>query len=233
MAALSIIIPTLNAAGHLRGSLPPLAAFGGIDLVHEVILADGGSSDGTAAIGEAAGAILVAAAPGRGGQLAAGAKVATGGWLLFLHSDTRLDAGWHDAVQDFIRAPENCGSGNNRRAGYFRFQLDDTRWQARSLARIVALRSRILGLPYGDQGLLIARDHYCAIGGFKNMDLMEDVDIVRRIGARNLRLLPATAVTSASRYRREGFIRRPLRNILCLMLHFLGAPPAMIARLYG
>jgi len=228
MAALSIIIPTLNAAGHLRGSLPPLAAFAGIDLVHEVILADGGSSDATAAIGAAAGATLVVAATGRGGQLAAGASAATGDWLLFLHADTRLDAGWHAAVRDFIAAP-----ANRRRAGYFRFQLDDDHWRARLLARIVALRSRVPGLPYGDQGLLIARDRYREIGGFKPLGLMEDVDIVRRIGRRNLVALPATAITSAERYHRDGYIRRPLRNLLCLLLHYLGAPPAMIAKLYA
>ncbi len=228
MAALSIIIPTLNAADHLRGSLPPLAAFAAIDLVHEVILADGGSSDATAAIAAAAGAALVTVAPGRGGQMAAGAAMATGDWLLFLHADTRLEPGWHAAARAFIQAPEN-----SRRAGYFRFQLDDDRWRARLLAWIVAQRARFLGLPYGDQGLLIARDRYREIGGFKPMALMEDVDIVRRIGARDLAPLPATAVTSAERYRREGFIRRPLRNLLCLSLHFLGAPPAMIARIYG
>ena len=143
-------------------------------------------------------------------------------------NDTRLEPGWHVAARAFIQAPEN-----SRRAGYFRFQLDDERWRARLLAWIVAQRGRFLGLPYGDQGLLIARDRYREIGGFKPMALMEDVDIVRRIGARDLAPLPATAVNSAERYRREGFIRRPLRNLLCLSLHFLGAPPAMIARIYG
>jgi len=228
MASLSIIIPTLNAADHLHRSLPPLAAFAGIDCVHEVILADGGSSDTTVAIGAAAGARLVTAAAGRGGQLAAGAAAATGDWLLFLHADTRLEPRWHHAVRQFIEDP-----ANRRRAGYFRFQLDDGRWLARLLARGVTLRARLFGLPYGDQGLLIARDHYRAIGGYKPMPLMEDVDIVRRIGARNLAPLPATAITSADRYRRDGFIRRPLRNLCCLLLYMLGAPPAMIVKLYG
>ena len=228
MAALSIIFPTLNAAGYLRGSLPPLAAFDAVDLIHEVIFADGGSNDDTAAIAAAAGASLVTADAGRGGQLAAGARVATGDWLLFLHADTRLDADWHAAVRHFIDDP-----AHRRRAGYFRFRLDDGRWQARLLARIVAWRSRLLGLPYGDQGLLIARVHYRAIGGFKPMGLMEDVDLVRRIGARNLTPLLAGAVTSADRYRRDGFILRPLRNLCCLALYYLGAPQATIARLYA
>jgi rSAM/selenodomain-associated transferase 2 len=226
MAALSIIVPTLNAADHLRGSLPPLAVFDAVDLVHEVILADGGSGDDTAAI--AAGALLVTAAAGRGGQLAAGAGAASGAWLLFLHADTRLDAGWPAAVRRFIGDPANL-----RRAGYFRFQLDDDRWQARLLARIVGWRARLLGLPYGDQGLVIARAYYREIGGFKPLPLMEDVDIVRRIGARNLVALPVAAVTSADRYRRHGYVRRPLRNLCCLAAYFFGVPPALIARFYA
>jgi rSAM/selenodomain-associated transferase 2 len=228
MAALSIIIPTLNAADHLRGSLPPLAAFDAVDLVHEVILADGGSGDDTADIAAAAGASLVTAAAGRGAQLAAGAEAASGRWLLFLHADTRLDAGWHAAIQHFIADPEN-----QRRAGYFRFQLDDDRWQARLLARIVAWRAGLLGLPYGDQGLVIASAYYREIGGFKPLCLMEDVDLVRRIGARNLVALPVTAVTSADRYRRDGYVRRPLRNLCCLAAYFFGVPVAAIARFYA
>ncbi len=97
----------------------------------------------------------------------------------------------------------------------------------------MALRSRLPGLPYGDQGLLIASGHYREIGGFKPLCLMEDVDMVRRIGRRNIASLPATAITSAARYRRDGYVWRPLRNLCCLLLYFAGAPPAMIAKLYA
>jgi hypothetical protein len=90
-----------------------------------------------------------------------------------------------------------------------------------------------LGLPYGDQGLLIARTMYDAVGGFAALPLMEDVDLVRRLGRRRLVQLPATAVSSARRYRAGGYIRRPLRNLLCLSLYFAGVPPRRIARLYG
>ncbi len=112
MAALSIIFPTLNAAGYLRGSLPPLAAFDAVDLIQEVIFADGGSNDDTAAIAAAAGASLVTADAGRSGKLAAGARAATGDWLLFLHADTRLDADWNAAVRDVLVA-EQVTKGSN------------------------------------------------------------------------------------------------------------------------
>jgi hypothetical protein len=171
---------------------------------------------------------VIAAEPGRGSQLAAGADAASGNWLLFLHADCRLSAGWGDAVEEFLARPD-AGS----RVGYFGFALDDPNPAARRLERIVAWRCRALGLPYGDQGLLIARTLYDAVGGFAALPLMEDVDLVRRLGRRRLVQLPATAVSSARRYRAGGYIRRPLRNLFCLSLYFAGVPPRRIARLYG
>jgi len=227
MGRVSIVIPTLNAADGLRRSLPPLAEFRALDLVREVILADGGSGDGTADIAEAAGARLVIAETGRGTQLAAGAAAARGDWLLFLHADTVLQSGWDDAVRAFIGDPVNA-----RRAGWFRFALDDDRFAARRIAWLANLRCRLFGLPYGDQGLLIARDLYNELGGFRPLPLMEDVDLVRRIGRRRLARLDATAVTSAERYRRDGFWLRPLRNQLCLLLWLLGVPVSSIMRIY-
>ena len=227
MGRISIVIPTLNAAAALRRSLPPLAEFGGLDLIREVILADGGSTDETAEIAEAAGTRFVAAEAGRGPQLAAGAAAARGDWLLFLHADTVLQPGWDAAVRRFIGDIENA-----RRAGYFRFALDDARFAARRVAWLTNLRSRWLGLPYGDQGLLISREFYDDVGGYAPVPLMEDVDLVRRIGRRRLIMLDAVAVTSAERYRHDGFWLRPLRNQFCLVLWFLGVPPRTIMRIY-
>ncbi len=227
MARLSIVIPTLDAAAWLRCSLSPLAAFRALDLIREVILADGGSADETPAIAEAAGARLIRAEAGRGSQLAAGAAAARGDWLLFLHADTVLPAGWDDAVRRFIADPANA-----RRAACFRFALDDSRFAARRVALLANLRCRLFGLPYGDQGLLIARDFYGELGGFRPLPLMEDVDLVRRIGRRRLAMLDPAAVTSAARYRRDGFWLRPLRNQLCLVLWFLGVPAHIVKRIY-
>jgi rSAM/selenodomain-associated transferase 2 len=227
MSRVSIIIPTLDAAEGLRRSLPPLAEFRVLELIREVILADGGSADETAEIAEAAGAVLVRAEAGRGPQLATGAAAGQGDWLLFLHADTVLQPGWDDAVRGFIADPANA-----RRAGYFRFALDDARFAARRVAFLANLRCRVLGLPYGDQGLLIDRAFYNALGGFRPLPLMEDVDLVRRIGRRRLVMLDATAITSAARYRRDGFWLRPLRNQFCLLLWLLGVPPRTIMRIY-
>jgi hypothetical protein len=118
------------------------------------------------------------------------------------------------------------------RAAYFRFRLDDGAPQARRLERMVAWRSRALGLPYGDQGLLISRTFYGALGGFRDMPLLEDVDLVRRIGRHRLMGLSSAAITSAEKFRRDGYWRRSARNLTCLALYFAGVSPARIKRIY-
>ena len=173
---LSVVIPTLQAGEELALTLDCLYA-GSDPLVREIVVADGGSTDDTTALAERRGARVISAPRGRGSQLAAGARAAECDWLLFLHADTRLGAGWREAVGAFTAAPEN-----RERAGVFRFALDDAAPAARRLERIVGWRSRLFGLPYGDQGVLIHRSFYEAVGGFRPLPLMEDVDLVRRIG---------------------------------------------------
>jgi hypothetical protein len=145
-----------------------------------------------------------------------------------LHADCRLEPGWESAVGAFLAAPQPA-----RRAGYFDLALDDPTPAARRLARIVAWRCRVLALPYGDQGLLIARSLYDAVGGFAPLPLMEDVDLVRRLGRRRLARIGACSIASARRYRHDGYFRRSLRNLFCLSLYFAGVPPARLVRLYG
>jgi rSAM/selenodomain-associated transferase 2 len=223
---LSVIIPTLNAAAALPACLAALGE--GSGMIGEIIVSDGGSSDGTPEMARTAGCRVVEGQRGRGAQLKAGADAAHGDWLLFLHADTCLEAGWAAAARSFCAV-----SANAHRAGYFRFALADAAPAARRLEAVVAWRCRVLGLPYGDQGLLIHAAAYRSLGGFSAAPLMEDVELVRRIGQADLVGLPVRAVTSAARYRRGGYWLRPLRNLLCLGLYFAGVAPARLAKLYG
>lgn len=218
---LSVVIPALNEAATLPATL---AALG--DMPGEVVLADGGSTDATIAVATAHGARVVAAPRGRGVQLAAGVAAAGGDWLLLLHADTRLASGWAEAARAFMAEGAD-------RAGYFGFSLDSADPRARRLERMVAWRCRRFSLPYGDQGLLIARSLLDSVGGIGTSPLMEDVNLVRRLGRHRLTALPANAITSAVRWERDGWWRRSARNLACLSLYVLGVPPRLIARLYG
>jgi rSAM/selenodomain-associated transferase 2 len=219
-ALLTIVIPTLNAAATLPGCLAALEV--GAELIGEVIVVDGGSADG---MREAAGGVTWLSAPAsRGGQMRVGAAAARTAFVLFLHADTRLAAGWPAAVAAAMQRPGQ--------ARYFRFRLASEHFAARLLEAIVALRCRVLRLPYGDQGLLISRALLDEMGGVPDLPLMEDVALARRLRGR-LRALPVAAMTSAARYERDGWVRRPLRNMVCLALYFAGMSPARIRRFYG
>lgn len=217
---LTIIVPTLNAAVHLPSCLEALGR------VDELIVADGGSVDSTHDIARAAGARLVESESGRGTQLRAGADAAAGDWLLFLHADTNLGPGWREV------AALHMARGSSDRAACFRFRLDDDCWQARLVERGVVLRLSLLGLAYGDQGLLVSSELYRRVGGYAPVPLMEDVDLVRRLPHRPA-VLAADAVTSAQRWRRDGWFRRSARNLSLLTLYSCGMPADRVARLYG
>ncbi|HET9429307.1 MAG TPA: TIGR04283 family arsenosugar biosynthesis glycosyltransferase [Allosphingosinicella sp.] len=217
---LSVVIPTLNSESGLADCLDRMK---GAD---EIIVVDGGSADSTTNIAERLGARLVIAPKGRGSQLRAGAEAALGDWLLFLHSDTLPSPAWNDAVARHVR--DHPG-----KAGCFAFRLADRAWQARLIEHGVRIRVRWFGLPYGDQGLLVSRALYDEAGGYRPLPLMEDVDLVWRIGGRRLRLLDAEAWTSAERWRREGWLRRSARNLLCLSLYRIGFSPDRLARFYA
>ncbi len=167
--SISVIIPVLGVPDTLAGVLASLAEVA----PREIILVSGDGSE-QALAQRFEGTIAIPAPRGRGAQLAAGAAAARGDWLLFLHADTCLESGWPQEVLAFLESP-----GNRSRAGAFRLAFDDSSAGARRVAALANWRSRVLGLPYGDQGLLIAKAFYDELGGFEPLPLMEDVAINR------------------------------------------------------
>lgn len=224
-APLSIIIPTLNAASGLPECLQALMPGLELGLIREVIVSDGGSEDATPRIAGDTGATLVTGARGRGAQLAAGAKAARGEWLLFLHADTHLSPDWAErAAHHMDRRTESAA------AFTLKYRSDDR--AARWLESRANRRARWLGLPYGDQGLLISHKLYDAIGGYADVPLMEDVMIARALGKKRLVLLSAEARTSAEKYERDGWRKRAWSNAVLLTRFLLGAKPEVLAKAY-
>jgi hypothetical protein len=150
--------------------------------------------------------------------------VTQGDWLLVLHADTQLAQGWARPVRTHI-------SGTDAAVGWFRFQFDTRGLPARLVAGWANLRSRFFGLPYGDQGLLIARDIYGAAGGFPDQPVMEDVALARALKGK-MTQVDAVAITSAEKYRRQGWLRRGARNLWTLMRYVAGASPEDLAKAY-
>jgi rSAM/selenodomain-associated transferase 2 len=218
-ALLSVVIPALDEEARVGDAVRSVRDHA------EVIVVDGGSGDGTRAAAAAAGASVITSARGRGVQLDAGARAAGGDWLVFLHADTRLEAGWAAAL---LALPDAVVGGA------FRFALDPPRPAYRWLEAAVALRCRLFRLPYGDQGLFARREAYCAIGGFRPLPLMEDVDLARRLARAGPLAFPAVrAFTSARRFERRGLFATSARNLGLLALYAAGLAPAHLARLYG
>ena len=227
---ITVVIPTLNAEPSLAATLTALVPAAVDGVVRQVIVVDGGSTDRTLQIADDAGAEIVQSTCGRGHQLIAGRLQARFPWLLFLHADTVLDAGWEREAANYIERVE-IGQ-RPAAAAAFRFALDDFGFMPRLLETGVALRCSLFRLPYGDQGLLIPAGLYDEIGGYRPMPLMEDVDMIGRLGRRRTTMLRTAAVTSAVKFKQGGYLRRVIRNASCLTLFYLRAPMPMIERLY-
>lgn len=225
---ISVVIPTWNAEARLAACLAALAPGAIAGLIKEVIVVDAGSADRTAAIAEAAGARLIVSEKGRGGQLAVGAGAARGDLLLFLHADTVLEEGWEEEAR--------VAMDGDADAAVFTLAFDADKAGAALVAWGAMVRTRIFAAPYGDQGLLIRKSVYDALGGHHPLPLMEDVDLMRRfvkaVGRKRLRIFKSRAVTSAERYERDGYAARVLRNFLCVSLFRLGVPARTLVRIY-
>lgn len=215
-------MPTLDEEDHLPDLLDDLRP-----LEAEVVVVDGGSTDGTVPVARAAGVRVVRSPRGRGTQLRAGAEAASGDWLFFVHADSRLDEEARRALRTFL------GRADELEFAHFDFQLTRNDWIHRFIEFGQDLRERWLGLVYGDQGLVVSRTLYEEVSGYPDWPLMEDVGIVQRLEKRGRRVpLPAVLLTSSRRYDEEGGLRRWARNVVLMTLFRIGVAPERLSRWY-
>jgi rSAM/selenodomain-associated transferase 2 len=221
----TVVIPVLNDTPALTALLPTLP----IDPSVQVVVVNGGNGHDAAwdALLERHPAVeWIRSARGRAVQMNAGARRARGRWLVFLHADTRLGAGWLDVLRRLDDHLSIVG-------GSFRFALDSTARWARWIERGVRLRVRLFDLAYGDQALFARREVFGELGGYADLPLMEDVDFIRRLRRRGrLEHTGVPALTSPRRWERDGWVTRTVENAALILLYLAGWPPARLARRY-
>jgi len=219
---LSVIVPTLNEAASLGRTLECVRRADGV----EIIVADGGSGDATREIAAQAGATVLVTPGGRAAQQNAGAAIARGRHLLFLHADTLLPDGYAALIHRALDRPATV-------AGAFRFRTDGSGAALRLVEWGANIRSARFRLPYGDQGLFIEKRVFDELGGFAVLPIMEDYELVRRLRRRGpVVTLNEAAITSARRWQRLGAVRTTLRNLAMVALFRAGVPPERLARFY-
>lgn len=228
---LAVVIPALNEASGLPLLLADLARHQG--LIAELVVVDGGSRDGTAALARLAGAQVQHAGGGRGGQLVAGLAITTAPWLWLLHADARLPAFWPARLRALLLDPALTAAANKAWYGDLRVALPGAPY--RLLEALVALRSRLGQRPYGDQGLLLSRAAYQQAGGLQPLALMEDLEFAERFG-RSGRFcslgLPITV--DGRRWRHHGLLATSWRNARLRRAWRRGcSPEVMLQRYYN
>jgi len=220
--SISIIIPALNEESILPSTLESTRSSRPL----EVILVDGGSVDGTQEVASRYGAKILFSAPGRARQMNRGAAAASGSLLLFLHADTRLPPHFDRCVREALSCPTVV-------AGAFELGIDAPTPSLRWIERMANWRSRRLHMPYGDQAIFVRAEVFRAIGGFSELPIMEDFELMLRLRKlAHIAIIPQPALTSARQWQETGILRTTLINQIAILSYFLGISPATIARWY-
>jgi len=221
-ANLSIIVPTLDEAPGIVERLEALQRLRALG--HEVIVADGGSRDGTPELARPLADRVVLATRGRASQMNAAARHASGSALVFLHADTRLPPGADSAILAALAA---------KTWGRFDVRIEGRHPLLRVVAFMMNLRSRLTGIATGDQAIFVRRDAFAALGGYAEIPLMEDVELSRRLRrAGRPACLRARVSTSGRRWESRGVLRTIVLMWRLRLAYFLGADPARLADRY-
>ncbi len=220
---ISIIVAALNEGKYIGAVLAGIKGASN----SEVIVVDGGSHDETVAVARASGARVLSCAPGRAAQMNQGAAVAGGEILLFLHADTLLPEQFNDFIRDTLARPHVV-------AGAFELGINGPGRGLRMIERLANWRSRRLRMPYGDQGIFLRASLFWEVGGFPDVPIMEDFDLIRRLQKRGrIATAPVRVLTSARRWERTGLVRTTLMNQAMIVGHLIGISPGRLARWYN
>ena len=218
----TVVIPTYNSEKTIENTLNSIYKY-----FNKIIIVDADSKDLTIEISKKYKIKIIKSIKGRGPQLILGAENVDTDWIFFLHSDTTITNNNITNINKFI-----TNSLNNNKAASFKIKFNKNNIWSYLLSNLVNIRSKYLKLPYGDQGLLISRSFYNNIGGYKNIPIMEDIEIIRAIGSRNIKILNSYVITDALRFENQGWLLRPIINIFCLTLYFLGFNINNINKIY-
>ena len=222
MSSISIIIPVLNEVSTIAQTIS--TAQTGKDI--EIIVVDGGSNDGTIELVKSLDVKLIYSLPGRSVQMNCGAKAATGNILLFLHGDTFLPLNFDELLREIIAKP-------NIIAGAFELGIRGRKRNLRIVERMVNWRSRYLQMPYGDQGIFLSAKIFAEIGGFPEIPIMEDFELIRKLRKRGrIAIVSKPVLTSARRWQKLGIFKTTLINQVVIIAYLLGVSPKVLARWY-
>lgn len=223
MSIISVILPTCNAEDYLVRTLSSLIPGVVEGLIKEVIIVDTGSTDATLEIADSTGCRIIHADPQRGLQLWQGCREATGDWLLILHPDSELSPQWLGAVRQHMKH-------HDKQAGYFHINFDQPSLLSRLWSEMIAFRAKWLSMPGSDNGLLLSRPLYDAVGGYKDQVAFEDVTLVLTLGKARLRPLGVALTTGFDRFHQRGWLVRAVWRWISFVLYLLGVPPKPSAR---
>ena len=223
---LSVVIPVLNESEHIEATIQQVQDAAGKQANLDIIVVDGGSVDNTVERAKATNVRVIPAASGRANQMNAGASIATGEYLLFLHADTQLPAEFYAHIRQCLSAP-------NTVAGAFELSIQGTHPGLRWVECGVKWRSRLFYMPYGDQAIFLRTDTFREMGGFPRLPIMEDFELIRNLKRRgNVAIAPATVRTSGRRWQRLGIIRTTLINQAIIIGYLSGIPTKQLAEWY-
>ncbi|MDF5735007.1 MULTISPECIES: TIGR04283 family arsenosugar biosynthesis glycosyltransferase [unclassified Nostoc] len=219
---ISIIIPTFNEVGNIKEAIATTQQSTNI----EIIVVDAGSEDGTVKIAQSLGIKVISSSPGRAVQMNTGAVAANGNILLFLHADTRLPTGFDDMIRMALQQPGTV-------AGAFNLRIDASLLSLRWVEWGVNMRSHFCQMPYGDQAIFLTKAVFQQIGGFPELPIMEDFELMRRLKRTGrIVIIPTPVVTSARRWLQKGVFKTTILNQIVIIAYLLGISPKRICSWY-